>query len=184
MRSESLTLAQLADVCAELVERWDDLAGFFGTESSGALVELRSVPSLNVLIFNDRLSRPQFAILSWLLATGNSDIIYLVGVQSGFFMFFTVFIIIFPRENTFISKTSIFIRESHCNGYTFFYYIVTDKATTNCFRLTVGSNCTAVALFLSKKRSNLLFIASHYSEKLHKDFYYSANRKNNGFLLF
>ena len=99
-----MTLAELADVCAELVERWDDLAGFFGTESSGALVELRSVPSLNVLIFNDRLSRPQFAILSWLLATGNSDIIYLVGVQSGFFMFFTAFIIIFPRENTFISK--------------------------------------------------------------------------------
>ena len=51
------------------VERLNDLAGFFGTEGGGALIELRAVPSLNVFIFSDRLSRPQFAIVSWLLNT-------------------------------------------------------------------------------------------------------------------
>ena len=70
MRSEELTLPQMAKVCAELVERWDDLASYFGGQRESAPVELRSVPSLDVQIFNDRLSRPQFAILSWLLSTG------------------------------------------------------------------------------------------------------------------
>ena len=73
-----LTVTQLAAVCSELVEKWDDLAVFFGAESSGALMELRSVPGLNVLIFNDRLSRPQFAILSWLLDTGKHSSFFCV----------------------------------------------------------------------------------------------------------
>ena len=62
-----MTLSQLAAVCAELVNRWDYLAGYFGSGCGGTLVELRSVASLNVQIFSDRLSRPQFAVLSWLL---------------------------------------------------------------------------------------------------------------------
>ena len=62
-------MPHLADLCVELVERWDDLAGFFGGQRQGVSVELRSVPSLEMQIFTDRLSRPQFAILSWLLTT-------------------------------------------------------------------------------------------------------------------
>ena len=64
VRSDELTLPQLAAVCQELVKRWDDLTGYFGSESSGSLVEMRSVSSLNVVIFIDRLSRHQVAILS------------------------------------------------------------------------------------------------------------------------
>ena len=52
----------MAAVCTELAECWDDLVGFFGTESSGAIMELRSVLIRNVLIFGDR--RPQIPILS------------------------------------------------------------------------------------------------------------------------
>ena len=70
VRSDDLTLPQLSGVCGELVERWDDLAVYFGNEGSGSMVELRSIPSLNVVIFNDRLARPQMAMLRWLLDEG------------------------------------------------------------------------------------------------------------------
>ena len=70
VRSDDLTLSQLAAVCGELVERWDDLAVYFGNEGSGSMVELRSIPSLNVVILNDRLARPQMAMLRWLLDEG------------------------------------------------------------------------------------------------------------------
>ena len=70
VRSDDLTLPQLAAVCGELVERWDDLAVYFGNECSGSMVELRSIPSLSVVIFNDRLARPQMAMLRWLLDEG------------------------------------------------------------------------------------------------------------------
>ena len=64
-----MTLPQVVAVCTELVDRRANLAGFFGGGCGGALVELRSVASINVQIFSDRLSRPHFAILSWLLKT-------------------------------------------------------------------------------------------------------------------
>ena len=37
------------------------------------MMELRSIPSLNVVIFNDRLVRPQMAMLTWLLDEGEYE---------------------------------------------------------------------------------------------------------------
>lgn len=71
-----MVVTHLASVCKELVERWDDLAGYFGGQRQQVSVELRSVPSLEVHIFDDRLSRPQFAILSWLLTTSKYMLLY------------------------------------------------------------------------------------------------------------
>ena len=74
VRSDDLTILQLAAVCGELVERWDDLAVYFGNSKGiGSMVELRSVPSLNVVIFNDRLARPQMAMLRCLLDEGEYE---------------------------------------------------------------------------------------------------------------
>ena len=73
VRSEELTLPQLAAVCGELVERWDDLAVYFGNEGSGSVMELRSNPSLNVVIFIDWLARPQMPMRRWLLDEGEYE---------------------------------------------------------------------------------------------------------------
>ena len=62
-------VSHLVDLCVDLVERWDDLASNFGGQRQCTSVERGSVPSLEVQFFNDRLSPPQFAILSWLLTT-------------------------------------------------------------------------------------------------------------------
>ena len=96
VRSDDLTLPQLAVVCGELVERWDDLAVYFGNECSGSMVELRSIPNLSVVIFNDRLARPQMAMLRWLLDEGEYKSIgccFLLSFLSQVYIFFaTMFI--------------------------------------------------------------------------------------------
>ena len=96
VRSDDLTLPQLAAVCGELVERWDDLAVYFGNECSGSMVELRSIPSLSVVIFNDRLARPQMAMLRWLLDEGEYKSIgccFLLSFLSQVYIFFAAMFI-------------------------------------------------------------------------------------------
>ena len=57
-------------------------------------------------------------------------------------MFFTVFLLFFLGEIHLFQKL-----EFSSKKVTLFYYMLTDKATINCFCLTIGSKMQVVLLF-------------------------------------
>ena len=60
-------MAQLALVCAEVVDYWNDLALYFGTHRPGVTSELRPITPLESQVFEDALIRPRFAVLRLVL---------------------------------------------------------------------------------------------------------------------
>ena len=109
VRSEELTLPQLAAVCGELVERWDDLAVYFGNEGSGSVMELRSNPSLNVVIFIDWLAQPQMPMRRWLLDEGEYERLVVM-----YFFFFCVVVVCSEEKNSLVEKVGFdFLFSSH-----------------------------------------------------------------------
>ena len=70
----------------ELVERWDDISLYFGTHRPTAVAEVRTQPNFESHVLEDRLSRPRFAVLKYLLNI--SKLIQRVFVISFFFVTF------------------------------------------------------------------------------------------------
>ena len=68
VREPEVSIDELTGVCSELVERWDDVSLYFGTHRLTAASEVRSHPKFEIHAFEDRLSRPRFAVLKWLLS--------------------------------------------------------------------------------------------------------------------
>ena len=60
-------MSQLAHVCAEVVDYWNDLALYFGTHRPGVTSELRPITLLESQVFEDALIRPRFAVLRLVL---------------------------------------------------------------------------------------------------------------------
>ena len=60
-------MSQLALVCAEVVNYWNDLALYFGTHRPGVTSELRPITPLESQVFEDALIRPRFAVLRLVL---------------------------------------------------------------------------------------------------------------------
>ena len=60
-------MSQLALVCAEVVDYWNDLALYFGTHRPGVTSELRPITPLESQVFEDALIRTRFAVLRLVL---------------------------------------------------------------------------------------------------------------------
>ena len=60
-------MSQLALICAEVVDYWNDLALYFGTHRPGVTSELRPITPLESQVFEDALIRPRFAVLRFVL---------------------------------------------------------------------------------------------------------------------
>ena len=60
-------MSQLALVCAEVVDYWNDLALYFGTHRPCVTSELRPITPPESQVFEDALIRPRFAILRLVL---------------------------------------------------------------------------------------------------------------------
>ena len=56
-------VAQLAKVCTEVVEYWNDLALYFGTHRPNVTSELLVITPLEKQVFDDAMVRPRFAVL-------------------------------------------------------------------------------------------------------------------------
>ena len=58
---------ELGQVCAEKIDRWNDVSLYFATHRHTASTEVRTQSKFDVHIFKDRLSRPRVAVLKYLL---------------------------------------------------------------------------------------------------------------------
>ena len=56
-------VTQLAKVCAEIVDYWNDLALYFGTHRPNVTSELLVITPLEKQVFDDAMVRPRFAVL-------------------------------------------------------------------------------------------------------------------------
>ena len=97
------------------------------------------------------------------IRVGRFDVFYrkkqtVIYAKKTCFLCFLLFFI-FPRENIYFINFNFYRRKLN-----FFYYILTDKATINCFCLTVGSKMQVVPLFHG--RVNLSTCRMSLSEKL------------------
>ena len=63
-------IPDLASLCAELVQRWDDLGVYFGVHRAVGGLETRNMTSMETQVFNDAMARPRFAVLKFILETG------------------------------------------------------------------------------------------------------------------
>ena len=64
-----MSIAEMTQVCAELVERWDDVSLYFGTiDRPTAATEVRTKRNFEVNVFEDRFSRSRFTVLKYLLS--------------------------------------------------------------------------------------------------------------------
>ena len=68
-----MSTSELSQVCAELVERWDDVSLDFGTHHPTVSTEFTAGPTFDVHIFEDCFSRPRFAVLKHLLSISKFD---------------------------------------------------------------------------------------------------------------
>ena len=67
IRSGGDDISQLARVCGEAVEQWNELALHFGDTRPAATSELMIVTPLEKQVFEDAMVRPRFAILRLVL---------------------------------------------------------------------------------------------------------------------
>ena len=58
-----------AELCAELVDRWDDLGMYFGVNRSVAGPETRNLVSMESQVFGDAMARPRLAVFKVILET-------------------------------------------------------------------------------------------------------------------
>ena len=68
VRGGEPTVPQLARVCKEMVNQWGDLRVYFGTARPTLMAEVQSVAPIETQVFTDSMTRPKFAVLSFLLS--------------------------------------------------------------------------------------------------------------------
>ena len=84
MAGDVSQVPELAKLCAELVERWDDLGAYFGLHRAVGGAETRSMATMETQVFNDSMARPRFAVLKFILESSKCVLMSFVdGYEDG-----------------------------------------------------------------------------------------------------